>query len=216
MGKIYKNPNPEPSKKPAKSVQTPVQTTVQAPQETSITPVTTIIPKFILPQAKVIPLEHFDKFLEMATQLVQDSEFTKALDYLVNLEITNFDNIEVHELLADVFLQLNQLTLAKEQCQICAELLSKSNPNDIFTLKTFEDVLADAGNFEELTEEFEHIKTEEVTNDNFHHGTNVALKLATHHLSQERYQEAESLLIDFREKYIKFLENSESLENSDS
>ena len=206
MGKIYKNPNPEPSKKPAKSVQIPVQ----APQETTITPIATIIPKFVLPQAKVVPLEHFDKLLEMATKLVQDSEFTKALDYLVNLEITNFDNIEVHELLADVFLQLNQLTLAKEQCQICAELLSKSNPSNIFTLKTFDDILADAGNFEELAQEFESIKTEEVTNDNFHHGTNVALKLATHHLSQERYQEAEALLIDFREKYIKFLESSES------
>lgn len=210
MGKIYKNPNPEPSKKSTIPVQTPVQTTIQAPQETTITPVATIIPKFILPHAKVIPLEHFDKFLEMATKLVQDNEFTKALSYLVNLEITKFDNIEVHELLADVFLHLNQLTLAKEQCQICAELLSKSNPSDIFTLKTFEDILADAGNFDELTEEFEQIKTEEVTDDNFHHGTNVALKLATHHLSQERYKEAEALLIDFREKYIKFLESSES------
>ena len=208
MGKIYKNP--EPNKKPAKSVQIPVQTTVQAPQEKIITPIATIIPKFVLPQAKVIPLEHFDKFLEMATKLVQDSEFTKALDCLVNLEVTNFDNLLVHELLADVFLHLNQLTLAKEQCQICAELLSKDNPSDVFTLKTFEDILADAGNFDELMEEFEHIKTEEVTNDNFHHSTNVALKLATHHLSQEKYQEAESLLVDFREKYIKFLESTES------
>ena len=205
MGKIYKNPNPEPNKKPA----IPVQAAIQAPQET-ITPIATIIPQFVLPQAKVIPLEHFDKFLEIATQLVQDSEFAKALTYLVNLEITNFDNIEVHELLADVFLQLNQLTLAKEQCQICAELLSSSNPNDIFTLKTFEDILADAGNFEDLEQEFESIKTEEVTNENFHHGTDVALKLATHHLAQERYQEAEALLVDFREKYIKFLESSES------
>ena len=205
MGKIYKNPNPKPNKAPA----IPVQTFVQAPTEV-IAPVTTIIPEFVLPQAKVIPLEHFDKFLEIATQLVQDSEFAKALTYLVNLEITNFDNIEVHELLADVFLQLNQLTLAKEQCQICAELLSSSNPSDIFTLKTFEDILADAGNFEELSQEFEGIKTEAVTNENFHHGTDVALKLATHHLAQERYQEAEALLVDFREKYIKFLESSES------
>ena len=213
MGKIYKNPNPEPNKTPSTPVQIPVQipvqATIQAPQEI-ITPIATIIPEFILPQAKVIPLEHFDKFLEIATQLVQDNEFAKALTYLVNLEITNFDNIEVHELLADIFLQLNQLTLAKEQCQICAELLSSSNPNDIFTLKTFEDILADAGNFEELSQEFEGIKTEAVTNENFHHGTDVALKLATHHLAQERYQEAEALLVDFREKYIKFLESSES------
>ena len=209
MGKIYKNPNPEPTKIASIPVQFPAQATIQTPQDDT-TPKTTIISKFVLPQAKVIPLEHFDKFLEIATKLIHDNEFTKALDYLVNLEITNFENLLVHELLADVFLQLNQLTLAKEQCQICAELLSKSNPSNIFTLKTFEEVLADAGDFDELAQEFESIKIEEVTNDNFHHGTNVALKLATHHLSQERYQEAEALLIDFREKYIKFLESSES------
>ena len=201
MGKIYKNTDhPKVSTSPIF-----IKNTISPFQETTI-----INTSFVLPQAKIIPLENFNQFLDIAIKLIHNNEFDKALSFLVNLEITDPNNIQVHELLADVFLQLNQLALAKEQCQICAELLSKINPSDIFTLKTFEQILADAGNFNELEQDFKSFQTEEITNDNFHYGTNIALKLATHHMSQQRYQEAEALLINFRDKYTNFLENTES------
>ncbi|MGL5955851.1 MAG: tetratricopeptide repeat protein, partial [Brevinema sp.] len=190
MGKIYKNPTPK-----ARNHFPKIKTQVPTP--------------FILPEALVLPLEQFDSVLQEALLLVQKQQFQQALPLLLNLEITNFEHIEVHELLADIFLNLNQIDLAKEQCQIYAQLLQKSQESDLLPLKSFDQLLDEAGDYQELQESFKEFQNQDSTLENFYQGTNIALKLATHLMASKHYQEAEQLLTHHREQYIHFLEQDE-------
>lgn len=163
--------------------------------------------KEIIPQ--VIPLEQFDKVLNDAKTLIGAQQYTVALPLLLNLEVTNFSHIEVHELLAEVFLQLNQIDLAKEQCQIYARLLKEQNQESYqISLKSFEELYQEAGNFEELQKEFTEFQSKEIDLENFYQGTNIALKMATHYMANNRFQDAEKLLIDHRDRYMIFLEDT--------
>ncbi|MGL4676871.1 MAG: hypothetical protein ACRCWI_04295 [Brevinema sp.] len=188
MGKIYKNPTPKTRKHPPKI--TPHQ-------------------QFVLPEAVVLPLEQFDLVLQEALLLIQKEKFQEALPLLLNLEVTDFEHIQIHELLADLFLNLNQIELAKEQCQICAQLLQKKQELDLLPLKSFNQLLSEAGDFDELQKSFKEFQNQDMTLENFYQGTNIALKLATHLMASQKYQEAERLLVHHRDCYIHFLEQEE-------
>ncbi len=185
MGKVYKNPNPT-----THSTQPVTQTIV-----------------YSIPDPIVLPAEEFAPTLQKAITLCANQQYKEALPHLLNLEVTDFNNIEVHELLADVFLHLNQLSLAKEQCQIYAQLLQTQAPHPIPILKSFDELVKEAGDFEELQQEFDDFQKGEVSIDNFYHGTNIALKLATHYMANGQYKQAEDLLTKHRDQYLSFLED---------
>ncbi len=166
--------------------------------------------EFIMPNAKVLPLDKFDQVLNDATLLVSAQQYDQALPLLLNLEVTNFNHIGVHELLADVFLQLNQITLAKEQCQIYAQLLQQQNILGLPNIKSFDELVSEAGDFDELKKEIETFKTQELSSENFYYGTNITLKFATLLMAENRYKEAENILIEHRNRYLNFLDNTKS------
>jgi len=190
MGKIYKNPNP-----PIKDI----QSFIQDPQEN-------ISPKYDLnPQGHVIPLRKFDEILIQAEKKLHDNYLSEALQDLLNLEISNFNNIHVHELLADLYLKQNNLTLAKEQCQICAYLIEQETPSNIFNLKTFEELIAEVDSIENAEKAYKELIDEKIDNSNFHKGTKVVLGLATLRMAENRYQEAAEILITYRDRYLEFI-----------
>lgn len=194
MGKIYKNLNPTPKVTPI-----PTSQPIISNNET------------ISSQTHIIPLDQFEKILTQAENNLLQDHLSDALQDLLNLEISNFDNIRVHELLADLYLKQNNLVLAKEQCQICAHLIEKETPNNIFKLKTFEELLADTDSLENTEHAYQQIISEEINNSNFHQGTKILLNLATLRMAENRYQEAEEILISYRDKYLKFLDNDQNL-----
>ncbi len=186
MGKVFKNPNP--------TTQQPV---VQSKIEYSI------------PTPTVLPADQFEPTLQKAIALFSTQQYREALPLLLNLEVTDFNCVEVHELLADVFLHINQLSLAKEQCQIYAQLLQAQNLATIPQLNTFDDLVQEAGNFEELQQKFEEFQHQDVSLDNFYQGTNLALKIATHHMANGQYKTAEDLLTKHRDQYLELLNAEE-------
>ncbi len=214
MAKIYKNPNPPAKKNLPVSDSNPIseQSEQSAPVGTApvvAPPAAVPVDTFVLPVAHVVPLEEFDTLLQKANDLLEKEQLMDALSLLLNLEVTDFEHIQVHELLADTLLRLNQLNLAKEQLQICVQLLQKTQTSDIFSLKDFDQILEEAGDLEDLETKFDHLLETKVTNDNFLEGTKLALGIATHHMAESRYEEAEKLLIGYRDQYLAFLEAEE-------
>ncbi|MGL4561598.1 MAG: hypothetical protein ACRCV0_04840 [Brevinema sp.] len=188
MGKIYKNFAP--------TAQTQKRVTIH--HETQ---------SFKLPKAVTVALEEFDTILDQAEKQLLNENYIDALQNLVNLEISNFEHLKVHELLADLFLKINQLNLAKEQCQICAHLINKQyeTPTELYELRSFDDLVQDAGNIDTVKNEYQHIMTKEITNENFHHGTKISLNFATLLISQKQYKEAEKILTAYKNSYLSFL-----------
>lgn len=206
MGKVYKNPHPPKTVSPFQNI--PIQHVL--PVKESQQAVLTGPEAFVLPKATVLPKEEFDPSFQKALALIENQEYYKALSLLLNLEVTDFNHIEVHELLADVFLHLNQLVLAKEQCQICAHLIKQNTVDDIFTIKSFDQLLAEAKDIDQLKKEFNDYAEQTITPDNFQEGVKISLQLATHHIAAQRYEEAETLLTQYRDRYLKFLDEEES------
>lgn len=208
MGKIYKNPNPPVS---PKTIQLSKQTlSIPIKKNPAMDSLEQTNNTFILPNAIVIPLDQFDDLLQKALLFLEQKNYSKALPILLNLEVTDFNNVQVHELLADLFLNINQLTLAKEQLQICSQLIKSQTNNDIFTLKSFDQLVEEAGDFDQLETDFKEILATSVNDDNFHSGTKIALNLATHHMAANRYKEAEQILTTYRDLYLNDLENIDS------
>ncbi len=160
--------------------------------------------QFIMPQARVVPLGQFDNLFSTAVTLISAKQYTQALPILLNLEVTDFNNTAVHEMLADTFLNLNQIQLAKEQTRICAELM-QNQEQTAPQIKSFEELVKEAGSLEDAQTAYDKFQEQEPSDDNFYEGTNIALKLATLLMASKNYQEAEKLLTAHRDKYIKFL-----------
>ncbi len=111
----------------------------------------TISTEFVLPQARVVPFDQFDNLFSTALTLIAAQQYSQALPILLNLEVTDFNNAAVHELLADVFLNLNQIPLAKEQCHIYAQLLQQQQHDSYKPqIKSFDELVKDAGTLEEM------------------------------------------------------------------
>ncbi|MGL4388443.1 MAG: hypothetical protein ACRCTJ_03520 [Brevinema sp.] len=164
---------------------------------------------FELPSATIIPLEEFDSILERAEQFLVNDNFMPALQDLINLEVTKFENIKVHELLADLFLKINQLDYAKEQCQICAHLISAQydtpSSSEPYNLRLFSDLVRDAGDIDEVGTQYKTLMMSTITNENFHHGTKITFNFATLLMAQNKYKEAEKILVTYKEAYLSFL-----------
>lgn len=159
---------------------------------------------FVLPIASVIPMEEFDNIFLRAEKNIDNGDLIEALQDLVNLEVTKFDHLPTHELLADLFLKLNQIDLAKEQCQICANLINKQfTPSISFSdLKSFDQLVKDAGNIKEVHTQYLEIMNIDINDENFHEGTKIALNLATLLIADNKYKEAEQILINYRDRYL--------------
>ncbi|MGL4394751.1 MAG: tetratricopeptide repeat protein [Brevinema sp.] len=156
-----------------------------------------------------VPLAQFDQVLLHAEELLKNGDYTNALKELLSLEVTKFDNIRVHELLADLYLKINKLDLAKEQCQICAHLIGsqyETSP-ELHEMRTFEDLVHEAGDIGEVTEQYKTLMANSVNHENFHQGTKVAFNFATLLMAQNKYPEAERVLRAYKESYLKFLKS---------
>ncbi|MGL4367769.1 MAG: tetratricopeptide repeat protein [Brevinemataceae bacterium] len=203
MGKIYKNLTPIPPKPNFTPSTDKLYTIPFALEETK--------KNFTIPQGKVIPLDQFSIIFKKAVEELENNNIESALQHLVNLEVTDFNNLEVHEMLADLFLRINEIGLAKEQCQICARLMEKQNPlsPNLLNLKTFDQLVQEAGDPEEVQKEFDNVMKSEVDNNSFYHGTKTAMNLATLKISEKKYQEAEQLLTAYRNRCLKFMQQQE-------
>lgn len=203
MGKVIKNPNPRVVEQPGQSSVIPLRESTPIPIKTESVENTANIP-----QARVVAVEEFDSFLAQAEQDIKENRLNSALQHLLNLEITDFENIRVHELLADVYLLLGNFELSKEQCVICANLIKIDKNDNFLSLKNFEELLSQAGNKKDAEKKFNEMMQKTLSQDELFDSTKIAFDLAAHHMAVHEYKEAETLLIAFRDRYIKCLEEN--------
>ncbi|SFB74471.1 hypothetical protein SAMN02745150_00550 [Brevinema andersonii] len=203
MGKVIKNPNP-------RAVDPSNQAPVIPPRESTPIPIKTesVENTANILQARVVAVEKFDSFLAQAEQAIKENKLNTALQHLLNLEITDFENFRVHELLADVYLLLGNLDLAKEQCIICANLMKIDKNDNLFSLKNFDELLSQAGNKKDAEKKFNEMMQKKLSQDDLFESTKTAFDLAAHYMAVHEYKKAETLLIAFRDRYIECLEEN--------
>lgn len=157
---------------------------------------------FRAPRGKVIPASEYKTSLGRAEGFVQQKRYAEALPDLLNLEVSSFGDLRPHELLAEIYLELGQIELAKEQCVHCADILAKENPDSLVPVQTFEQLIQSAGSPADAEQNYRSFMSSTLDESNFFEGSKSALHLAAHRMNENRYQEAEALLTAYRDRCL--------------
>lgn len=146
-----------------------------------------------------------DTALAMVSEKISVGEMNASVDLLLELKRVYPQSLELHEMLADCYLQNGDLVAAREYSQHCARMIEQTLDVEIFSIKDFRILLAEAGDFADTKKEFDAIKSAPITNENYLQGTKLALSLATHYMAEKKYKEAEILLSEYRDSYLDYI-----------
>ncbi|MGL5254900.1 MAG: hypothetical protein ACRC9L_07915 [Brevinema sp.] len=149
---------------------------------------------------KVIPQDAVERTLLHVEDLIARGSYTEALPDLLDLEVTQFENFRVHQLLTLVYFKINQFELAQEQSIICSDIFETTYPDS--RLKTFEQLIVEAGDPRQAEQEYNMVMNAPLNNDNFFEGSKKTFRFAAHLMNQHRYQDAEKILRAFRDRCL--------------
>jgi len=135
-----------------------------------------------------------------ALELYHAGDFEEALFKFLYLAEHNPNNAKVHEMLAYLYLKKDNLEKAEQEYQIYKTLLVSENSYLEIPERSFEDVVQDAGDFEELSEEYNRIMSKDRELDLFEDG-HIASALSLHYFARGDYQSAEQVLENFKAHY---------------
>ncbi len=135
-----------------------------------------------------------------AVRLYHKKDFEGALLKLLYLEEHNPENSKVHEMLTDLYLKKGNVEKAEREYKLYLSLIIAENPELKPLKRTFEDLVRDAGDFEEVMQSYKQIMGEERNLDPFKDGA-VVSALSVHYMAQGKYDQAERILIDFQKRY---------------
>ncbi|MGL5721644.1 MAG: hypothetical protein ACRCY4_04515 [Brevinema sp.] len=157
-------------------------------------------PQQTTPHGTVLSQDAIEKTLLHVEELVSLERYVEALPDLLNLEVTQFENFRVHQLLTLVYYKINQMELAQEQSNICSDMFAATYPEN--RLKTFEQLVAEAGDPRQAEHEYNVAMNTPLNNDNFFEGSKKTFRFAAHLMNQHRYQDAEKILRAFRDRTL--------------
>ncbi|MCX7883096.1 MAG: hypothetical protein N2314_07740 [Brevinematales bacterium] len=131
-----------------------------------------------------------------AVELYHKKKYKQALKKFLALAETNPTNLKVHEMLTYVYLQLGEFEKADEEYQRYLELLFAQYP-DMRKPRTFEEIVQDAGDYEEAKRSYENLLSSPTTYDLFE-GMAIASRLAIHQMARGEYEKAEEVLLAYQ------------------
>lgn len=146
----------------------------------------------------------YDNYKDLTLQAVDDynrKDYQAALKKFNQMEKENYANPKIHELLAYIYLKLNDLTNAEKQYDIYREMLRAENPDIVLDEITFEELVGSAGDLKEVEKDFKKIMKKKKDLDPIK-DFEVPSKLSVLYMSNGQYDKAEEVLIEFKKKYI--------------
>ncbi|NPV38178.1 MAG: hypothetical protein HPY78_02760 [Brevinematales bacterium] len=132
-----------------------------------------------------------------AVELYHKKKYKQALKKFLALAETNPTNLKVHEMLTYVYLQLGEYEKADEEYQIYLKLLFEQYP-EMRRPRTFEEIVQDAGEYEEAKKSYENMIAHPMNYDMFE-GMAIASRLSIHHMARGEYEKAEEVLLAYQQ-----------------
>lgn len=150
---------------------------------------------------KTMTKETYEKRTYEAAEFFNSGEYRTALKMFLELEEANPKNRKVHEVLVFIYLKLEEFTKAQRQYDILLKLMRDDNPSFSFELKSFDEVVAEAGSFEDARSAYDEIIRQETVQDPFA-DSQAAVKLALHYMAQKDFSKAEDIVTEFRDRFF--------------
>jgi tetratricopeptide (TPR) repeat protein len=145
-----------------------------------------------------------DEYKELTLLAVDDynrKDYQAALKKFSKMEKENYANSKIHELLAYIYLKLEDLKNAEKQYRIYRDMLRAENPEIVLDEVTFEDLVGSAGDIKEVEKDFKKLMKKTKDLDPIK-DFEVPSKLSVLYMSNGQYDKAEQVLVEFKEKYI--------------
>jgi len=156
----------------------------------------------ILNMKQITSKEEYRQITLAAANDYNKKDYQKALKKFLKMADVNYDNDKLHELLAYIYLNLDQLDKAEEEFAIFRSLIRENNPGITpEELPTFEDLLARTSDTNLLEIETEQIMESKILNDP-DKAISIISDLATRYMAEGKPDKAEDILTHFKEKFF--------------
>ena len=150
-------------------------------------------------------IEDYEKMVYSAAEDYNRKDYERAVIQFEELAVLNPKNKKIFEILFYIYLKLENLDKADDNRKKYLELVYEENPH-LRQPKTFDDLVQEAGDFNQIKKEFDRI----ITHSDFL-DINQALETLTNlnilYMSRQQYDEALNCAPVFKERYLSMHSN---------
>lgn len=151
--------------------------------------------------SKITNYEDYEKITLDAVEKYNSENYNDALKDFLAMAKYHPNNLKVHELLCYTYSKLKESEKAQKEYSIYLKL-AKEQGKSVLKLKSFDELIKDAGDINEIQEDYEQSLNAQAEDFDLSDASAVAMKYTHLLMAQERYKEAASAMEAFKNKVL--------------